>query len=196
MIYKEHLSYGVRLMALGLMFCLAVLLALGGAVSAQDTPTDKAAGTQYKIGVVDLKTVVADYNKRKEAYDNLQKEVDDLQKDIDAMSQKIEKAKKDYEASRESMGDTERLDAKGKIEADYATYRSELDKRQRLIDSKEERVLAEVMKDIDSAITKIAEEENYHLILNNARSGPEPSILYRSPTIDITSKLLAKLNQQ
>jgi len=57
-------------------------------------------------------------------------------------------------------------------------------------------VLAEVMKDIDSAITKIAEEEKYHLILNNAKSGPEPNILYRSPTIDITSKLLAKLNQQ
>jgi len=177
---------------------LILLTALGlsvfaGAAAAQESKGDKPAPSQYKIGVVDLQQLLADYDKRKDKYDELQKEVDELQKDIDAMSGRITKAKQEYEEKRDTISEEERLEMKNKIEDDYAQYRIELDKRQRLIDNKEESVLKEVFKDIQAAISRVATAENYHLVLN-AKGGPRGSVLYHAPAIDITSKVLTTLN--
>lgn len=151
-------------------------------------------GGQYRIAVVDMSLLMAEYNKRKEKYDKLQEEVDRLQVEIDSMSQRIEKAKEEYEANRVNMTDDERFDQRAKIEADFAQYRSELERRQRLIDTEEERVLKEVVDDIERVITATAEKEGYHLILN-ASKGPRASILYHSATIDITPRILQDLNK-
>ncbi|NLN92621.1 MAG: OmpH family outer membrane protein [Candidatus Hydrogenedens sp.] len=149
----------------------------------------------YKIGVVDMSTLVNESNKRKAKYDELQQEVDRLQVEIDAMSKRIEKAKDDFEAQRATMDDDERFDKKTQIEADFAQYRNELDRRQRLIDTQEERVLKEVVDDIERVITKVAEDEGYHLILN-ASKGARPTVLYHSTTIDLTSRVLQIINQK
>ena len=150
--------------------------------------------TQYRIAVVDMSTLMAEYNKRKDKYEELQKEVDKLQVEIDAMSTRIEKAKEEYEANRTGMTDDERFDKRAQIEADFAQYKSELDRRQRLIDTQEERVLVEVVSDIEKAIAQVAESEGYHLILN-AAGGPRASVLYHSATIDITPAVLQVLNK-
>lgn len=166
---------------------VAFLVTTKSTVSAQDVPA-----VPYKIGVVDLQMIMANYDKRKEKYAELQKEVDELQKGIDALSQKIETMKKDYEAKKDQMTDEQRSEMRTQIETEYTNYRAELEKRQRLIDSKEERVLKEIFSDIDNAIQTIADKEGYHLVLN-AKSGPRGSVLYSSPTIDITSKVLVTL---
>ncbi len=176
----------------------AMLLAglLCGPAAAQETAEQSGATASggYKIAVVDMQTLLAEYEKRKEKYDQLQQEVDQRQKGIDDLSTKIEAAKERYETGRDTMTEEERFELKNQIEADYATYRTELEKHQRYIDNQEERVLKEVLEDIQAALTKIGEEENYHLILS-ASSGPRGSVLYHHPTIDITSKVLATLNQ-
>ncbi|HOH30299.1 MAG TPA: OmpH family outer membrane protein [Candidatus Hydrogenedentes bacterium] len=151
-------------------------------------------GGQYRIAVVDMSLLMAEYNKRKEKYDELQKEVDRLQVEIDAMSQRIEKAKEEYEANRANMTDDERFDKRAQIESDFGQYRSELERRQRLIDTQEERVLKEVVTDIEKVLTGIAEKEGYHLVLN-ASKGPRASVLYHSATIDITPRILEELNK-
>lgn len=156
---------------------------------------EQSATPQYKIGVVDMQFVVAEYDKRKQRYQELQAEVDRLQKEIDRMSEQIEKAKQDFEARRATMTPEERLELKNKIDADYVVYQSELARRQRLIDNQEEQVLIEVLKDVEGVLAQLAAEENYHLILNG-RAGPRGAVLYHSPTIDITSKVLALLNKR
>ena len=150
--------------------------------------------TQYRIAVVDMSLLLSEYNKRKSKYDELQKEVDRLQQEIDAMSQRIEKAKEEFEASRANMTDDERFDKRSQIESDFVQYRSELERRQRLIDTQEERVLKEVVTDIEKVISQIAEKEGYHLILNAAK-GTRASVLYHSATIDITPRVLQDLNK-
>lgn len=141
-----------------------------------------------------MSLLMSEYNKRKEKYNDLQKEVDRLQQEIDSMSKNIEKAKEDYEAKKDSMSDDERFDKRSQIESDFVQYRSELERRQRLIDTQEERVLKEVVTDIEGVIAKIAEKEGYHLILNAAK-GTRASVVYNSPTIDITSRVLQDLNK-
>jgi outer membrane protein len=156
--------------------------------AAQDT----AAGG-YKIGIVDMQTVLADYQKRRESYSRLEAEVKSRQAEIDRLSNEIEAMKKDYEARRESMSESERSDLRKRIEDKYAEYRTKLDANQREIDRREEEVLKEVFKDVEAAIKSLAEREGYHLIMNG-RSQPRGAVLYYSTTIDVTGSLLAALN--
>ncbi len=183
----------VRWISCGIVFALAI----GGMgwTMQSSAAQDSAAGNTYKIGVVDLQRVLADYDKRKQKYEELQAEVEKLQADIDALSKTIEDNKKYYEEGKATMSEDERFKLRESIENDYTKYQIELKSRQSKIDNMEERVLKEVFEDIQQAISEIAEKENYHLVLN-ANRGPRGSVLYHSATIDVTSAVLAKLNSK
>ncbi len=175
---------------------LLTVLIVGGAVMVADMNGAAAQDetTQYRIAVVDMSVLMEEYDKRKEKYDELQREVDRLQQEIDAMSERIERARAEYEANRATMTDDERFDMRAQIESDFSDYRSELERRQRLIDTQEERVLVEIVGDIERGIAQVAESEGYHLIFN-ATPGPRASVLYHSATIDITPRVLQLLNR-
>ena len=167
--------------------CCAVLAGLGCTqASAQDG--------SYKIGVVDMHTVLAKYDKRKSKYEELQKEVDKLQTGIDKLSKQIEGAKADYDKRKREMSDTDRIALEDKIKADYADYQNEMTKSQQKIDSMEATVFKEVLKDVMEAIEKVATAGNYHLVLNNDRD-PRGAVLYAINSIDITSQIIESLNK-
>lgn len=155
-----------------------------------------AQDTNYKIGVVDMSALLAKYDKRKAKYDELQKQVDALQSGITAKSNAIEAAKADYDKKqKEGKIPAEELSAlELKIRSDYVDYQAELTRSQQKIDSMEEEVLKEVLKDVQEKLESIATAGKYHLILNH-RSGPNGAVLYAAPAIDITSQVLAELNK-
>ncbi|MFA7691794.1 MAG: OmpH family outer membrane protein [Candidatus Hydrogenedentes bacterium] len=186
---NQQVSYLRLVLGLSIVLTLAFSCLMVRPAAAQTETTG-----QYRIAVVDMSLLMSEYNKRKAKYNELQKEVDRLQQEIDSMSQRIEKAKSDYEAKKDSMSDDERFDKRSQIESDFVQYRSELERRQRLIDTQEERVLKEVVNDIEAVIAKVAEKDRYHLILN-ASKGTRASVLYHSATIDITSQVLQDLNK-
>ncbi len=179
----------VKYAVLGILLCSLCVAFVPRNVSAQNN-----ADGQYKIAVADLKVLLRDYGKRQRLYADLQAEVDRRQVEIDAISKKIEAAKADFEKNSASMSEEERFTKKNQIETDFLLYQNKLKTHQNYIDNQEEKVLKEVVQDIQAAITKIGEQENYHLILNSAK-GPQGSVLYHSATIDITSKVLELLDK-
>lgn len=166
--------------------------ALFASVGISQASAEEAAN--YKIGVVDVQAVLAKYEKRKTKYEDLQKQVESLQTEIDSMSKKIEAAKADYDKRKRELSETELVELENKIKNDYADYQNELTKSQQKIDSMEELVLKEVLKDIQESIQKVAENGNYHLVLNNG-AGPRSAVLFAHNSIDITSQILADLNK-
>jgi len=176
----------------------AAVLALSGAPAYAQKDKEKSApaasgGAGYRIAVVDMAKLMKDYKKREQKYAELQKSVDAMQKEIDAKQKTIEAERAEYEKGRDGMTDEKRSAARLKIEQDIADYKSELEKRQRAIDTNEETVLKEVVEDISGVIAKVAEKEGYHLVLNSS-GGPRGSVLYSSATIDLTSTVLGQLN--
>jgi Skp family chaperone for outer membrane proteins len=153
-----------------------------------------SGGTGYRIAVVDMAKLMKDYKKREQKYADLQKDVDKMQAEIDVRQKGIEEARKAYEAGRDTMTEQQRAEARLKIENDMSAYKSELEKRQRTIDSNEETVLKEVVDDITKVITQVAEKEGYHLVLNSS-GGPRGSVIYSSATIDLTPTVLGLLNK-
>ena len=172
----------------GIVVALALaLLALPGFAQ------DPVAGG-YKIAVVDMQTLMADYDKREQMYKDLEKEVETRQQEIDALSNKIEGMKKDYDSKKRAGADVDSLlDLEEVIEREYGKYKAALDENQRVIDQREERVLREVLEDVQTVLNEVGTEGNYHLILNS-RQGPRGSVVYFSTTIDITTEVLTRLN--
>jgi len=175
------------------LFVLSCILIPLKSVMAQEPAKSADTGTSYRIAVVDVELVMREYNKRKQKYEELQKEVDAQQKDLDNLMNRIEEDRKKLESGKATMSDEEKLDLKMKIEQEAASYRAELEKRQKTIDSKEERIIRECLDDIQNAINIIATSDNYHLVFNAGKS-LKSSLLYHSPTMDITSKVLTQLN--
>jgi len=169
------------------LFVVVLLMAATPFISQQAEAQDQASG--YKIGVVDMQTLIADYPKRQRKYDELEQEVRQLQVDIDAMSTRIEQMEAQYEQQRDTMDEQQRLNLQNQITEAYAEYRSELERRQRSIDNKEDTVLSEILGDIENAIARVAQQENFHLILNTARGARGAVVVWSSPTIDITARV-------
>jgi len=164
-------------------------------VSAQEA--EETSTTPYKVGVVDMSLLLKDNAKRKKKYEELQVEVDKRQATLDVIQATLEAKRTRWETERANMAEDEVLSLKNELEEESASFGSELQKQQRYIDNIEDRVLREVVRDIEAAIKRISAEENFHLVLN-AKSDPRGflyfSVLYHSPTIDITSKVLEFLN--
>ncbi|MGC9052692.1 MAG: OmpH family outer membrane protein [Candidatus Hydrogenedens sp.] len=175
------------------LFALSCILIPLRYVTAQEPAKTTDTGTSYRIAVVDVELIMREYNKRKQKYEELQKEVDTQQKDLDSLMNRIEEDRKKLESGKATLSDEEKLDLKMKIEQEAASYRAELEKRQKTIDSKEERIIRECLDDIQNAVNIIATSDNYHLVFNAGKS-LKSSLLFHSPTMDITSKVLTYLN--
>lgn len=179
-------------------FALIATLVLPLSAVAQDkkkdapAPAASAGGGSYKIGVVDIEQVVEGYGKKQRLMSELKTQVDADQAQVDSMTKQLETEQKAYEASRDTMTDADKSAKQAKIRELITNIKAETEKRQGKIDQREGEIRREVFGDVDKAITSIAEAEGYHLILNK-RGQPNASVLYSSPTIDITSKVSAQL---
>ena len=178
------------LVALILVSILAPSLALAQekAAAAQAAP----AGGQYKIAVVDRKQVFDNYERQKKEWGALEAEKKQLQDQIDALSNSITADKEKLEKGT-GLTDEQKTELRDKIESDYRKYQAEFKRLQGEIDSKSRKFFATMMVDIDKAINEIGAAENYHLIFEADPKSPT-TVLYYSTTIDITTKVTARLN--
>jgi len=192
-IVKSH--NGVLLGTVAFLSVCAVP-AVAGAIAeetggADSQPSDSRA---YKIGVVNRKDVFDNYNKMKAEYDELQKEVDKRQAKVDELSEKIEAQKTEYEEKKESMTEGQREEFEARVESDYRYYRTELDRLQRDINSMELRVVKKLFGEIDKAIAQVGADGDYHLVLDGTPKDASGSVIYYSPTLNMTQKVIEYIN--
>ena len=162
------------------------------AVAAVPAPSASGSGVQYRIGVVNRKQVLDKYKKVKDEYKKLQAKVDAEQGDIDKLSKKIEDMKKEYDDQKGSMTPEQKATKEADVQKEYGEYKSLLDKKQREIDADEQLLMRTVLSEIDQVVSKIATEQGYHLVLE----GGGRSVVFYSPTIDITQRVVDALNSK
>jgi len=177
------------LMVLVLASCIAPQLA----AAQESSGTATAATGQYKIAVVDRKEVFDNYDKQKREWADLEAEKKNLQDQIDQLSDTITADKKRLEDQGKSMSEEQQQQLRDKIESDYRKYQTEFKRLQGEIDSKSRKFFARMMEDIDAAVKAIGANEDYHLIFEADPKSPT-TVLYYSETIDITSRVIARLN--
>ena len=155
------------------------LFAMSASVKAED----------YKIGVVDLLRILekapqADEARKKieEEFTGREAELSGMQKELVSMEEKLSK-------DRDTMNNTQLRE----LERDLISRRREIkrlqDEYREDLSYRRNEELAKLQKLIKETIQSLAKDEEYDLVLGEG-------LVYASPAIDLTDKVIEKLNEQ
>lgn len=183
-------------MILSLAIAAACVAGFAGSSFAEQAKAEEGAKasapvSQYKIGIVDRRAVLQGYNKVAEERKQLEDEVDAENKEIDKMAAELDAAKKKYDEEKDSLSSTEREEREMAIQNQFMEYQTKLQTEQAKVDSRERQLMKRFFGDIDSAVQKIGDKENYHLIIDGSKGS---STLFYAPAIDLSQKVVDYLN--
>lgn len=164
-----------------------VLVGSGLGVSAQ------GAGEDYKIGVIDMDVVVENYERRKDEVAAVQSTFDEREM---ALQQELETLRtRRLELQQSSPNPNARFEQSLSLDDDVHELQQQLSKLQADKGRAGERLELILRRDIHFAIDALGSEENYHMLFQRSNDGGN-DLVYISPTVNATSKLIDRLNQQ
>ncbi len=177
-----------------LLIVVALVALIGAAVS---------ASAQSKIASVDMRKLFDQYYKTKLAEDLLDKDKAAARKNLKDMADGIDKAQADYKQLIDQANDQAiSADAQDKLKQSAADKAQQIndsktafDKFQREVEAsladKSQRMTANLISEIQAAVSDKAKLGGYSLVVNSASS---EAVVYSAPEIDITASVLSQLN--
>jgi outer membrane protein len=159
-------------------FAFLTLLALATASGAQ---------TAAKIGFVSLDRILRDAAPAVRAQKKIEAEFSKRDKDLQRTAEQLKQMQQDMERNSVTMSDSERQ----RREREFAEATRDFQRRQREfredLNQRRNEELATVLERANRAVRKIAEDEKYDVILQEA--------VYANPRIDITEKVIKALDE-
>jgi outer membrane protein len=148
-----------------------------------------ARSQTVNIAYIDLQRVMVESEKGKEAKQVLTQEAERLKKTLDVKQDELQKMKD----AIEKQGITITPEARAEKEKQYQTklkdYQRQATDYQNELQQKDQEVTQKMLKDLEEVIRGLGEKEKYTLILEKSQ------VLFASPTIDITSKIVNLFNE-
>lgn len=152
-----------------------------------------SAPAPYKIGIVDVQKVMDNYNKRAVEVQKLEGEVSKKKDEIEKLRATFEAELKQFQEDRTEMTPDERADREAELDSRALAVDSAIRQAEASLERQRRRLKAALITDIVDAVNKIGDQENYHLILE-ADPEKRTGVLYHTSTIDMTSKVIDRLN--
>ncbi len=144
------------------------------------------AWAETKIGVVNMVKLVAEAPQAKAAQKKIETEFEPRRQELVALQKSIQSLEERLRRDGAVMSDDEAQ----KIERDLTGKRRDLKRRndefQEDLNLRNNEVLTKLQNEVYDAMTSLAKEEKYDLILGQG-------VLYSSDAMDVTDKILAKL---
>jgi outer membrane protein len=148
-----------------------------------------ARSQAISIGYIDLQKVMVESDKGKEAKQTLTQEADRLKKNLDSKQDELQKMKDAFE----KQGTTITPEARAEREKQYQTklkdYQRLANDYQTELQQKDMEVTQRLLKDLEEVIKTIGERDKLTLIVEKSQ------VLFASPAIDITPKIIALFNE-
>jgi Skp family chaperone for outer membrane proteins len=157
---------------------------------------------QTRIGTIDLKKTFDTYWKRKEALSTLNEEKNDLEKDLKNMVDDAKKAREAYQkllsdASDSAISSDEREKRKKLAEDKFKQVREKEDDATRFqrdaaarLDERQKRFTDTLVNEIRSVISVVAKGHGFAQVLDVS----SPTVLYTTGESDITDEVIKQLN--
>jgi outer membrane protein len=162
------------------LLCVSLFLASGFAY-AQD---------QIKIGYVNMRKALNESKSGKAAKETLEKSIKEKQGTLDEEKKKLESLQEDFEKKTSLLSDKAKQDKQKEFQEKVQAYQKLVADAQKEINEKEAAVTKKIIDDIKKIIADMGKEENYTLIFEET----EISVLYAQKGLDLTDKVLEKLN--
>jgi outer membrane protein len=171
-----------RSLVRSLVFALLLVAALGVPGGAQ--------AQSMKVGVVDVEYIIHTSKKGKAAKAKLKKMFEDRQKTLDDAQKKLLEQKKKIEETSAMASQEKKKQMVMEYQQGLVELQEMFAKNQQELAKKEVELMKPILKSLEEALTKIATDEKYDLIMNRSEHG----VLFAKEAFDMTSKVLAKLD--
>ena len=187
-------------MKLRLTWLFTAVVLLGGYTLVDVCSTFAQSGAAepfraHKVGIVDVQVVMDNYEKCQVEIETLVTEADASNHSIDELRAGLEQEAEDYAESQGELSENDRLERQGKLERQRLTLEMEAQLLDASLRRKKRHVTNVLVGDIVKAVNQIGSEENYHLILE-AESENRTGVLYYSTTLNMTQKVIDRLNSR
>ena len=144
-----------------------------------------------KIAYVDVGKVMLESEKGKEARKSLTDEFEKRKKEIAQRQDELQKMKDTLEKDTTIITPEARSEKEKQYQTKLKDYQRLASDYQSEIQQKDRELTQKVLKDLEEIIKDMGEQDKYTVILEKSHSG----ILFGSPAIDITEKVIAQYNQ-
>lgn len=150
------------------------------------------AHAQLRIGVVDLFRVLNESEEGKKSVNELQNMLEARRKILEEKQKKIQSLREELEKKRSVLSEDARKSKEEEIERLVRDFQRTAADYQVEFQKKESEITQSMLKEIRQLINDFAQKEGYSLILEKA----EPIILFTTPEVDITDKIINLFNQK
>lgn len=170
------------------MRLFATILALFAAAVARPSVAE-----EFKVGYVDGERVVQAYKGYKDAETQFEKQREAWNQEIDKRSRDLKSMDEDFKAQELMLSEAKKKERLTQLEE----RRRELEKYYQEIFGpngeaarKNEELLRPILEKVNTIIREVGEQEKYSMIFETSESG----IAYAMPGLDITDKIIERLN--
>jgi outer membrane protein len=186
---------------------LLALLA-GATLLVASAPRD-ASAQEFKIGIVDMKRVFADYYKTKEAETKVNEGKSIAKKELDERNAKYKQLIQEWQdlqtlikdpALSETLREAKTKEAQDKaaeaksLEREMAEFRQ---RRERQLQEEVIRMRKAILEEIRELVEGKAKQDNYDLVFDKSGLGMNgvPFLLHSKDAVDFSNEIIAELNK-
>lgn len=150
---------------------------------------------EYKVGYIDTDRVIAKLEAAVEAKRELDAAVAKFEARVESLKLDHEQAKQEYDSQQLTLseeGKRAKLAEVDQRKRRYDSYVAEVYAKGGRIDQKNKELVAPIVEKIDSAVSRVAADEGYALVLDATKAG----IVYSQPGFDLTERIIEDLNRE
>ena len=167
------------------MFRLSVVAVMLSALLA--APVSAVAET--KIGVVNLRQALFSSNEARSFTEKLQSDFADDEESVREAQEEARKVKERIEKDAAMMNEEERKQLAGEFQEALKEFNYRKEKLDSAVAKRKQEFLDKARPEVDQAVKELLDEEGLDLVL------PAEAVVYVKPSMDLTNKLLQKLNE-
>jgi outer membrane protein len=150
-----------------------------------------AMSQSLNVAYIDLQKVMLESEQGKQIRNSLTQEAERLKKSLDGKQAELQRLKDAVEKQGATITPEARADKEKQYQAKLKDYQRLYNDYQTELQQKDMEYTQKVLKEVEDVVRTLGEREKYSLILEKSQAG----ILYATPAIDITNKVIALFNE-
>jgi len=145
---------------------------------------------EVKLGYVDLQRALNETEDGRKAKANLKKVFDQKQKELDEQQQELKKDIDDLDKKRTLLPADKVRDKEAELQGRMQKVQQTYLRHQQDLSAKEQEATGKIFERMNRIIFKIAQAENFTMILDKTQGG----IVFAKPHLDLTNDLIRRYN--
>jgi outer membrane protein len=154
-----------------------------------------ARAKDFKLGYVDSDRIITKYEKAGDAKKELDESVRKFEARADSLKADYENAKAEFESQQLTLSEEGRRQKQAEVERLKRTwdgYLTEVYGKGGKIDQRNKELIAPIVAKIDSTVARIADEQDYALVLDAAKT----PVVWAQDGLDLTDLVIEELNRE